>query len=504
MVLSPPLFLLRISKIKYTHWLFVLALSGVGARIVLLAHVPFTFDEGAYLYDAKLLSSYVVPGGDALTKAPVVVVLYAAVIKLIGPWLYAGRVLSLLANMGTAAALYYLGRHLSGRQLALAASSVWLVAAGPLSLTVYGHTQAIALCIACVGVALWLAALHASAAQRKKMVRLSFIAGICFALAFASRKSMVAVALPAIMLWSFSGRRWLPALAVGSGLLCILGLWLNTAYAFYGWSGVSEVVGVGYVRIAQHSVLSFEESMTWGGGWQRFVRLTVLLLGPLLVLVPYALVKERLSVSVVMCLLWLIALIGLYGAWPALMPEYLADFLPPLALLAALGALRFVQRYGQRGITALGVLFLINVSIVVYTAVAPWTGMYAVTATQQAAQVLSQHVPLTHPILTAAVLIPYLSGHQVYGDIAHPLWYHYRFIDEEKKQVFLPPLSAVQEDYDAGHIPWLLNDRVTTYAYFAGHLTAPEQLPEHWQQKTTIENMIGRRSNPLLLWERVQ
>jgi len=45
---------------------------GIALRLLFLFHQPFTNDEGSYLYDARTLLEGRVPGGDALTKAPVV------------------------------------------------------------------------------------------------------------------------------------------------------------------------------------------------------------------------------------------------------------------------------------------------------------------------------------------------------------------------------------------------------------------------------------------------
>lgn len=105
--------------------------------------MPFTNDEGAYLFDAKLISQGTLPAGDALTKAPVPVLLFSAAAAMSDYSLYAARAVSLILALASALPLYWLSLRLHEKTAAAFSAILWLLAL-PASVHILGITETVA------------------------------------------------------------------------------------------------------------------------------------------------------------------------------------------------------------------------------------------------------------------------------------------------------------------------------------------------------------------------
>lgn len=476
---------------------------GTALRIFFAWHQPFTNDEGAYLFDAKLLSQRVVPGGDVLAKAPVPALLFSGSVWMTQGSLFAARLVSVCASLLTILPLFWLTHRLGGKTAAVIAVILWLLIV-PFSMQVLGITEPIASVFAVTFLALWWGCLVPDKFFKHQWL-MAMAAGIFFGLAFASRKTNIAMLVPALYLWLMAPAWQRNRLTVPVMIGCLLVAlpWGIVLYSLYGPVGLSEALGVGYSAIWQEEV----SVMTGHGGigWALTVLARVgsgLSLAALIGFGWVALKVYHKQLPAVWPLLWFLVLVGLYSGWPTFLPEYLIDFFVPVVLMAALALAEMRQRYPLWQRTALGTL-LIASAIGVWSAYTdPWTGMFSRQAITEAAAELRKHVPLNESIFTAAVIVPYLTGHEVVFNIAHPLWYRYGFIPSSTKEAFLPPLNVIEDEVRDGETSWALVEHLTDYAYLRNESRLITHFGQHWEIITTTPNDTGFRSNTLKLYRR--
>jgi hypothetical protein len=198
---------------------------------------------------------------------------------------------------------------------------------------------------------------------------------------------------------------------------------------------------------------------------------------------------------------WVATLGMLYTLWPTLLPDYLADALPAAVLLGGLWCSRRLERRGWMRTMSVGIFAAATVVCLVRAYLTPWTGMFTRRAVEEGARVLTARVPREEPGLTAALLIPYLTGHRVLFDIAHPYWYGYTFVPADVREVFLPPLAAVEHAVRE-RVRWVVVEHLTDRAYLRHSSNLLGYVWSHFQFEVEIPNETGFRSNPLLIWRR--
>lgn len=451
-------------------------------------HQGFTNDEGAYLYDARTILSGLLPSGDVLTKAPVPIFFFA--IGEVFSWksLFAARIINSIFSIATVLPLFFLLRTLDGRKAAYIGSVLWLLGSGTIVFNSMGHTQTIAGFFAVSSLCLFVLGLDST--SRPGMTKL-FFAGMCFALAYASRKTAVVVGVPIILSW-FMLRDSRKGLAKATGVF-LLGVvsagipWMLGVLALYGFQGVWHMLGGAYGEILVYS----QSISPWAGSAQHMLFEAVRigsLYGLLLLVVCFTIFRSRVLVGAS----WAATLGIAYVVWPTHLVEYLADFIPAIVLAGslAIASLRLVR--WQQYILGGSLLFLSMLSLrSVYAH--PWTGMFSRDALLQSAQWLTEHVPMQEEVFTAAVIVPYVSGHNVLFHLSHPQWYGYDFISEQDKNTFLPRYSLVKEAVQT-RISWVLTDQLTRYAY-------PDISMQAFHEVMRIPNTTKFRNNPLQVYE---
>lgn len=491
---------------------------GIAARMLFVFHQPFTNDEGSYLYDARTLLEGRLPAGDVLTKAPAVAGLLMSSVWLTGGSLFAARFVSVTASVLMVVPLALFGRRLFGRAAGLLTGAFWLLGAAPVAFASFGQTEAVAGLFGISALALGARALNvgapkiASVGQRSQFLS-AVLAGLAFALAFASRKTSIALLVPGLLLLMGSSlsSRSKRQLVFGSLLGCsfVLIPWIVWVRRLYGLAGVREAIGLGYAEILTGHVRDPASVPAWVADPWWALGIGLRTAGPFLFIALFGIrawlrggIRGMRSSPFLLPLAWCAVLGLLYAAWPTLLPDYLPEFFPPMLLVAGAGMIRVSRSIGGRGRAALAALLVVwNAAVLLRIYQSPWIGMFTARAVQEAAVEVTRLVPRDEPLFTAALLVPYLSGHRVPFDIAHPFWYRYVFVSPEVLRTFLPSLEEVDATVRS-RVRWALVEHFTDYAYLRHTSDLLSYVWTRFHLVASVPNSTGFRNNTLLLWER--
>lgn len=197
---------------------------------------------------------------------------------------------------------------------------------------------------------------------------------------------------------------------------------------------------------------------------------------------------------------WLLGTTLVYASWIKFTANYLAEFIPAVTLLAACGIAWFLRAFRKRpkilllagALTTWGAFSAARIGVTY-----PHTGTFDLSSIKEAARYLEQNVPREEPVLTAAVAIPLLSGHQVPFDIAHPTHYAYGFIEPSVRNIYMAPaetmVQAVREN-----VRWLVHEKLTDFSYFKEYPDIRRLIEEEFEQVAEFENL----SNPITILRR--
>ncbi len=483
--------------------ILVTVLIGLGLRLLFVWQHPFTNDEGAYLFDAKLLYEYKLPGGDIITKAPVPAMLFAVSVWLTNGSLYASRLVVLLASLLTVIPLAWLAKQIGGRPAGMAAVILWLVVI-PIPMQVLGITQTVAGLFAGSFLVMWWRAMLLSSTLKRPYLA-AFAAGLLLALAYASRKTSLVMVVPAFYLWMLAPKtsRIESIAPAVMGLLAMLLPWLIMAGFLYGSAGVFEAIGLAYADIWWQDTSSMAGQASAGGAFMVLGRVG----GGLVMAAAFGMAwsifqLRRQELRPALPLIWLLALAGIYMGWPVFLPEYLIDFFIPIALLSSLALATIHLHWPKRGRVAMAIIVVATSASLWSAYIKPWTGMFTRQAIQTAAAQLQKYVPADEPIFTAVVIIPYLSDHDVIGNISHPMWYRYKFISAATRDSFLPPIDEVEAEIRNGSTKWGIVEHLTDYSYLRSEANLIELFGRDWVLIDTIKNDTGWRSNDIKIYSR--
>ncbi len=227
---------------------------------------------------------------------------------------------------------------------------------------------------------------------------------------------------------------------------------------------------------------------------------------PTLPIIPLWLRDMRsLLVAALLPLLWVGGLAFFYMNWIKFHANYIVEFLPPLAIMSGLGVYLVVQRLAGRALynRVVWVVFLAVVGWSGYlsnyvTYVFPHTGTFDQASIQEAATWASTNIPTADSIFTGAAVVPYLSGHRVALDIAHPRWYAYEFTrkDTPRLNTFLPSIEEMLAAYREAD--WFLLEQQTGFSFLMEYTEIEAGLARDWTVVHEVENL----SNPLTFYKR--
>lgn len=232
-----------------------LALRGLYAR-----HLPYTNDEHTQLYDAWTVTQGRLPAGDGLLKTPVTIGILSTVVRILPPDLAIARGVSVLANLLTLLPLLLVFRRLAATW-SLALAGIWLLTSASAIFGLYVHAQPLQLLFGSGALACWLASLTTGNARAR--IVLSAAAGFLGALAFGSRKTSTAFALPALAGGLLLGRSWkrlLSTTALALGAFAVtMALLAGGVHHLYGGPGVRYFLGDTVAKIDRTTTGSPEE-----------------------------------------------------------------------------------------------------------------------------------------------------------------------------------------------------------------------------------------------------
>jgi 4-amino-4-deoxy-L-arabinose transferase-like glycosyltransferase len=221
-----------------------ICIIGAILRTFYALELPFTDDEGNYLYDAWSLLHGHFAGGDGYVKAPLVILWIAVWEAILGHTALAGRISSIIAGSALVFPIFMLVRSIWNTRTALITSALWATMGTAVVSTIYVHTQPVAIFFGMSGMALLAYALKEKKASPKSLIT----AGIVIGLAVASRKSMLALGLAVILLLLALSKNWNSRLKntlyVGIGFVGVLAVFMLYAYMVYGGVGITEALGI--------------------------------------------------------------------------------------------------------------------------------------------------------------------------------------------------------------------------------------------------------------------
>lgn len=495
---------------KEAIFFVVLVALGIALRLVFLRNMPFTNDEGAYLYDAKTILAGRLPGGDAIVKTPVAILFFSFFVGLTGGSIYAARIAVFVFGLALIFPLWAINGE--GTKKRLIATALWLVSSASVVLAGLGQTETVAGFFGASAIAFLLLSLRKNTTKTSQWL---FLSGISFALALGTRKTSLALALPLIIVIIQNKNGWLSrkkaVFYFGSGLIVAMLFLGSFLFGLYGCPGVEEFFGGGYARIVGGKLAGDSRVDIWGVSIIDTLKILgriataqlALFVGTFVGLVVVWRKKGRKIIKDTLFPLvsWIIGLFLLYLFWPTFLPDYAADFLVPATVLGAWLGAKIWERNGLIAkISVAGGFCLLNIFSYVSVISSPWTGMFSAKAVEKTALVLYNLVPRSDAVLTAGTIIPYLSGHHTPYDISHPLWYRYAFIAISEKKIFLPPWEQIASDVRTGKVKWVLLEHLTDYAYFRNEDHLIDVLKNNWDLVAVISNDTGFRDNPLELY----
>ncbi len=568
-------FILQAKKIQHI-WIILLciAIAAFIIRYFYARSLPFTFDEGNYLYDAWAALHGRLAGGDGYVKAPLVIAWIALWEALLGHTAMAGRISSIIAGSALVYPVYLLTKTIWNQKAAFLSAGLWAVMGSAVVSTIYIHTQSVAIFFGISGLAL----LAYSLKEKSENFKWLIASGAVIGLAVASRKSMLGLGLTVILLLiclSSSKKVILKnTMFTGIGFAIVLAIFLTFAYSVYGTEGVIEAIGI---NSASDGVSSIEESQiekvrayslrgmtpffreslplillsllglgfslkkkifwlivlgifwwAWsffaqyeGEGFMRYGIPTLWWLFGVLLLVATMLrtpsrsplskgeKSERFIAAALLGPIWVGSLAFFYMNWIKFHANYISEFIPPLAVLGGVGVYYFVELAKE-----MKKVWLRTILILAFVVITAWaatvsnyitylyehTGTFTQKAAQEAAKWARENIPQHEEIFTGATLIPYLSGHRVSLDIAHPRWYAYEFTRTNPKRLetFLPPAKDMIHAFN--NATWLLLESQTGFSFLMEYSEIEKGIETDFERIQGIEN----GSNTMTFYKRIK
>jgi len=176
-----------------TAVLLMLAI-GLIVRLLLLPIRWINPDEGAHLMDAQLLLNGFMPIADYGARQPLYVFVLAIFLKAFGASLQIGRLVPLLASVGTGWMLFVIGRRIAGATVGLVAASIYMFLPLTIVWSVIVKEEPLAIFLTCVSIYFALISFSESRQKSAWMI----ISGLFAALAYYARSSTLYLPLAVI------------------------------------------------------------------------------------------------------------------------------------------------------------------------------------------------------------------------------------------------------------------------------------------------------------------
>ena len=498
--------------------ILIILLGGLALRLVAATTLPLTNDEGSYLYDAYLFGHGQLPFLTSFSRAPALMVPLAMWLKIFGVSVFTGRLLAILASLGSAILLYFIGKELKNKTLGFWAFALYCLVSPVAIHGSYLLTQQFEIFYALAGSLLLVKATSP---------RLAVWSGLFFGLAIATRET--ALIYPGFLgvTLLLTGWRDKRAHNFDSKLVVSETSVLNVATTLvvagittiltWGliWGLIASQVGLPHVIKNFEAILNMHntgERLTLGfvmrGKLAEFWYLRVdygilYLLG--IVFAVLTIVKRWYKSRDFWILMAVAAgpllFYGLY--YKRIQPEYFASFMPGLALMGAWVVEQIAK--SKKQITKSAICYLLFVIFLIadlltfrYQLQNPRGGTFYLKPLDNVVGWIKTNTDPKDEIFTAAVSIPLLSGRHLALDISRPVLFGYPHIKPDIKYTLFPTPAEIMEYLTSQQVKYYVVEKSTRDSFYTGHDDLKKYLEDNYGLRERFENP----TNPIELWER--
>lgn len=493
---------------RFTVWLSrAILFGGLVLRLAYASHLPLSNDEGSYLYDGLLLSQGKWPFLTSFSRAPLLMFLSTTVVKIFGRSFLAGRMISILAGLGSAYLLYLIGRKLFGQRVGLIAFLLYALLAPCVVHTIYLHTQPLELFFVLCGVY----GICKAGPCRRGVAWPLLIAGIFFGLAVLVRETAALYPAAMVLFLLFSN----DVVANFSSRLKNAFLMGISALVVWGsvWGFIASQVGFEKVKAVFLAILTMHktgEYMSFGFTMRKkfeifysaipenFI-LYILTAVFAIILISWIrgwIREKKVERNHLFLLIFCSIPFLFYGLYyKRMQAEYLAEFMPAFVLMSAVALDHLVEssRFKVQGSKFFIFPFLIfNCSLLIFNFRYMWLhqhgGTFAPEALKLAVEFLRENVDSDEEIFTAAVIIPFLSGHKLSLDISRPVIFGYPHLRSETKYTLFPHDEEIIDHLEETPVNWVIFEKATRDTFFRGHPEIEKYLKENYNVVEVIPN----------------
>jgi len=522
--------------IKRNRFAFTLSLGlfcGLLLRLAYAAHLPLSNDEGSYLYDGLLLSQGKWPFLTSFSRAPALMFLTSVVVKVFGRSFLAGRMISILAGLGSAYLLYLIGRRLFSPRVGVFAFLFYALLAPCVAHTIYLHTQPLELFFVLVGI--WFVAqiLFDQPVLPRQFTNPSvlgfstrrvFLGGAFFGLAVLVRETAAlypAVAVLAILLLSredFWRRVW-AALALG---VFSLAVWGSV------WGFIISQVGFARVKAVFLAIMTMHDTgeyMSFGFTLRRKFEVFYGALGEnfllyFLVAVFAAILATRVIRAIggmrrvgvqelgrnwVFLLFFVSVPFLFYGLYyRRLQAEYLAEFMPAMVLMSAVALDQMVESVKCKSKSAkffiVPIVIVFGLSLLAVNYRYQWEhqhgGSFSQEALESSVRFIKSEAGPGEEIFTAAVAIPFLSGNPLALNISRPVIFSYPHLSPEIKYILYPREEEIISYLRGAPVEWVVMEHEARDIF----LRSGEALKDYLKHNYDIIRVIVDEDTGTEIW----
>ena len=485
---------------------------GFWLRFIAATTLPLTNDEGSYLYDAFLLGNGRLPFLTSFSRAPGLMVPLALWLKIFGVSVTSGRLLAILASLGSGLMLYFLGRVVKRSSLGLWAFAIYSLISPIIVHGSYLLTEQFEIFYSLVGAYFLLKSIGS-----RLWLRRALAAGVFFGLAEATRETAAVcplfLGLGLLGVAKFSGgftldikqiwqRVWptVKALAVAGGVTVLVWGLL--------WGLIASQVGL------QHVAKNFEAILTMHSTGERLSLGYIVRnkLGELWYLrIDYGILYILVSLFMVLAIVkrwyreasfWLLVSVGLgpllfYGLYyKRIQPEYFASFMPSSAILSAFVVSEI--KNSKKLVLVIATLSVLSVLTFRYQLENPRGGTFYLKPLGNLVTWLKENTKPTDEIFTAAVSIPMFSGRHLALDISRPVIFGYPHLRPDIKYSLFPTTEKIMEYLSTNKVKYYIVEKATRDTFYTGHDDLRSYLELNYHHLETFPNP----TNPIELWVR--
>lgn len=172
---------------------------------------------------------------------------------------------------------------------------------------------------------------------------------------------------------------------------------------------------------------------------------------------------------------WLLGVTIIYLLWIKFRTPYIIEFLPPLIIMFAIGLFIFytsvsliVNKIYSNNLKLALILFILFscISSFFLNKNVYFTGLFSPSDINKISNFLTKDSEKEDLILTASVILPYMSGDRVVYDVSHPAWYGYNTIREDILVQYLPTFSKIVNSLEEKMVKYVIKDPFTNDSYF--------------------------------------